>query len=197
MQFFGIGVLMAIYCFVHYIQSPIEKFRARDARLTDMGYTASVLPVLILTHYIPTYGSYLTSIDPRTRHMWNWIWQPFPIYISVSQFVLKKVIMPNTSQKDRRENGNRDLPTIHYTIGSLCALSAAAWYASILTFVKQSLISQGGTHYTRRLLHGPLSSFQILRRDRRVTSTSACLYSLMKSSRLGRAFCGYSICMPT
>jgi hypothetical protein len=93
-----------------------------------MGYTASVLPVLILAHYIPNYASYLSTIDPQTRHMWNWIWQPFPIYVSVLQFVLKRVILPDTVQRDRRENVNRDLRTIHFTIGSLCALSAATWY---------------------------------------------------------------------
>jgi hypothetical protein len=132
MQFFGIGVLMALYCFVHYVQSPIASFRARDLRLTDMGYTASVLPVLILTHYIPIYGSLLSFIDPKTRHMWNWIWQPFPIYASVLQFVLKKTVMPDTVQNDRIENVNRDLPTIYFTIGSLCALSTGVWYADLV-----------------------------------------------------------------
>jgi hypothetical protein len=149
MQFFGIGVLMAIYCFVHYIQSPIEIFRASDMRLTDMGYTATILPVLILAHYIPNYGSYLSTIDPQTRHMWNWIWQPFPIYVSILQFVLKKIVMPDTVQRDRLENVNRDLPTIYFTIGSLCALSAATWYTCILLLVKSLLtFSRWYTLYT-------------------------------------------------
>jgi hypothetical protein len=69
MQSFGVGVVMAVYCFIHYIQSPVENFRARDLRLTDMSYTVSVLPAMIVAHYIPLYCSFLRSIDPQTRHM--------------------------------------------------------------------------------------------------------------------------------
>lgn len=160
MQFFGIGVLMPLYCFVHYVQSPIENFRARDWRLTDMGYTASVLPVLVLAHYVPNYGSFLTSIDPQTRHMWNWIWQPFPVYISILQFILKKTIMPNTAQKDRIRNPSRDLATIQYTIGILCALSAVTWWYTLYAapfswmtlFVPNLAPNQTGDEYIRMFL---------------------------------------------
>jgi hypothetical protein len=160
MQFFGIGVLMALYCFVHYIQSPIENFRARDMRLTDMGYTASVLPVLVLAHYIPIFGCYLPWIEPQTRHMWNWIWQPFPVYVSVLQFVLKKTVMPDTIQKDRIENPSRDMPTIQYTIGSLCALSAVTWwytlysapYSWMTLFIPNIAPGQTGDEYFRMFL---------------------------------------------
>ena len=160
MQFYGIGVLMALYCFVHYVQSPVENFRAKDLRLTDMGYTASVLPVLILAHYVPNFGSYLSFIDPQTRHIWNWIWQPFPVYVSILQFVLKKTVMPDTVQKDRIENVNRDLPTIHFTIGSLCALSAATWWYTLYAapyswttlFVPSIAANQTGDEYIRMFL---------------------------------------------
>jgi hypothetical protein len=131
MQIFGVGMLMAFYCFVHYIQSPIESFRAKDLRLTDNSYTASVLPALILAHYVPYYASFFTFIDPNTRQIWNWIWQPFPIYISILQFVLKKTVLPDTVRKDRIENVNRDLPTISYTISTLCALSAMSWWYTL------------------------------------------------------------------
>lgn len=160
MQFYGIGTLMALYCFVHYIQSPVEKFRARDLRLTDMGYTATVLPVLVLTHYIPTYGAYLSFLEPETRHKWEWIWQPFPIYTSLLQFVLKKTIMPDTLQKDRLENVNRDLPTITFTILSLCIVSAGTWLYTIarspfsmLTLLVPNLAAtQTGDEYIRLFL---------------------------------------------
>ena len=81
MQFFGIGVLMALWCMVHYIQTPIENFRARDMRLTDISYTASVLPVMLLTHYLPNYVSFSARVDPETRHVADWIWQPFAICV--------------------------------------------------------------------------------------------------------------------
>jgi hypothetical protein len=192
MQFFGIGVLMALYCFVHYVHSPIENFRTKDMRLTDMGYTASVLPVLLLTHYVPNFGSYLTFIDPNTRHVWNWIWQPFPVYISVLQFVLKKTVMPNTSQNDRVENVNRDLPTIYFTIGSFCALSACTWYSISNITHELRLTATGGIRCMQHLCHGPHYLYQILKLARRATSTFACSFSSTRSSPWVRASCGCS-----
>ncbi|CAO2653295.1 Nn.00g027060.m01.CDS01 [Neocucurbitaria sp. VM-36] len=160
MQFFGIGTLMALYCFAHYIQSPIENFRARDLRLTDMGYTATVLPVLILTHYIPNFGAFLSFIDPETRHKWEWIWQPFPIFTSILQIVLKKTIMPNTVEKDRLHNVNADLPTINFTILSLCAISAGTWlytiarspFSMVTLFMPNFAATQTGDEYIRLFL---------------------------------------------
>ncbi|KAF1834748.1 hypothetical protein BDW02DRAFT_568714 [Decorospora gaudefroyi] len=157
MQFLGIGTVMALYCFVHYIQSPIESFRARDLRLTDMSYTVTVLPVLILFHYLPNFGAFLPWIEPETRHMWEWIWQPFPVYISLAQYVLKKTVVPDTMQYDRKENTEGDIPTIFWTVGSLCALSAGTWwytmayapYSMWTLFVPNVAATQTGDEYIR------------------------------------------------
>ena len=160
MQFYGIGVLMALYSFVHYIQSPIEKFRSRDLRLTDMAYTATVLPVLIATHYLPNYFAFASWLDPMTRHKWEWIWQPFPVYTSILQFVLKKTIMPASIETDRLDNVNGDLPTINFTILSLCALSAGTWlytfanapFSMLTLFVPNVAATQTGDEYVRLFL---------------------------------------------
>jgi hypothetical protein len=160
MQFFGAGVLMALYCFVHYVQSPIENLRAKEMHLTDMAYTASVLPVLILAHYVPHFSSFSSFIDPQTRHMWIWIWQPFPVYVSILQFILKKTIMPDTTQKTHSGNPNRDLSTIRFTIRSLCALSAATRWYTLYTapcswaklFVPNIAAGQTGDEYIRMFM---------------------------------------------
>jgi hypothetical protein len=160
MQFFGAGVLMALYCFVHYVQSPVENLLAKNMRLTDMGYTASVLPVLTLAHYIPHFGSFMTLTDPQTRHIWAWIWQPFPVYISILQFLLKKIVMPDTAQKGHAGNSNRDLSTIRFTIRSLCALSAVTWWYTLHTvpcswakfFIPSIAAGQTGDEYIRMFM---------------------------------------------
>lgn len=131
MQFMGAGVLMPVYCFLHYIQAPIENFRARDMRLTDMAYTSSILPVVLAAYYVPNFAMMVSFLDPQTRHTWNWIWQPFAVWASIMQLVLKKTIIPNTVKNDRIENPYRDLPTIRFTIGSLCAVSAATWWYTL------------------------------------------------------------------
>jgi hypothetical protein len=131
MQFFGGGVLMALWCLVHYIQSPIENFRARDLRLTDLSYSASVLPVMLLVHYLPNFISFSAWVDPQTRHAANWLWQPFAVWATVLQFLLKKTIMPDTIKVDRIKSPLRDLPIIKYTVYSTCAISAATWWYTL------------------------------------------------------------------
>jgi hypothetical protein len=131
MQFFGTGIPIALYCFVHYIQSPIENFRARDLRLTNMSYTTSVLPVLVLTHYIPKFACFSTLFNPQPNNAWSWIRQPFPVYVSIAQHVLRKTAIPDTVHQDRIRNTECDLPTIRLTIKSLCALSAVAWWYTL------------------------------------------------------------------
>jgi hypothetical protein len=96
MQFFGFGVLAALWYLVHYIQTPIENFRARDLRLTDLSYTASVLPVILVTHYLPNFVQFSAWIHPTTRHAAAWIWQPFAVWTTILQFVLKKTVMSDT-----------------------------------------------------------------------------------------------------
>ncbi|KAH6633730.1 FAD binding domain protein [Boeremia exigua] len=131
MQFFGIGVLMALWCFVHYIQTPIENFRARDLRLTDLSYTASVLPVMLLTYYLPSLISFSAWVDPQIRHAADWIWQPFALWTAILQYLLKKTVMPDTIQQDRIKHPFRDLPVIKYTIYSLCAISVTTWWYTL------------------------------------------------------------------
>ncbi|KAJ8117535.1 hypothetical protein OPT61_g1299 [Boeremia exigua] len=131
MQFFGVGVLMGLWCWVHYIQTPIENFRARDMRLTNLSYTASVLPVMLLTYYLPHFVSFSAWVDPQTRHVANWIWQPFAIWITILQYALKKTVMPDTVKEDRIKNPFRDLPVIKYTVYTLCSISVATWWYTL------------------------------------------------------------------
>ena len=129
-------------------------------RLTDMSYTASVLPAMILAHYVPSFSSTLNFIEPQTRHMWNWIWQLFPLYISILQFVLKKTVMPDTVHKDKLDQTERDIPTITYTIGSLCALASTVWWYTLYSapyslktiFIPNLAPGQTGEEYIRMFL---------------------------------------------
>lgn len=160
MQFFGIGVLMALWCLVHYVQTPIENFRARDMRLTNTAYTATVLPVILLTHYLPNSIAFSTWFHPSVRHAANWIWQPFPVWISILQYLLKKTIMPETVKEDRIKNPLRDLPIIRYTIYFLCAISTATWwytlykspFTPVTLFVPNLAAMKTGEDYIRLFL---------------------------------------------
>jgi hypothetical protein len=131
-QFYGIGVVGPVYFFLHYLSAKIENFKALDMRLTNMAYTRTVLPVMVVAYYIPHYVSYLAPEFP-TRHSGAWIWQLFPIWVSVLHIFLKKTVMPDTIQQDRIHAPLRDLSTIRFAVGTFVALAGAVW---IYTLVK-------------------------------------------------------------
>ena len=143
-QLRGIGVVGPIYFFMHYICSQISNFKAPDMRLTDLSYTRSVLPAMIIGFYIPHFLSFLHP-SFEVRHNWNWIWQMFPVWTGVIQQVLKRTVMPNTVEDDRLKNQSRDLSTIRFTIGACVVLSAGVWiytltmspYSPITLFLPQ------------------------------------------------------------
>lgn len=45
---FSIGVISPCYYFLHFVFSRIDKFAAADARLTNVPYTRTVLPLVLL-----------------------------------------------------------------------------------------------------------------------------------------------------
>lgn len=130
-QFRGIGVVAPIYYFFHYTFTPIDKFASSDTRLTNMVYTKTILPAMALAYYIPQFLAAPQtdlSATPEARMRWNWIWQMFPVWVSVIQYVLKWTgISIDTVKEDRIANPRRDLPLMRTTIGALGLLSATVW----------------------------------------------------------------------
>ncbi len=125
-QLKGIGVVGQAYYFLHYASAQISNFKATDMRLTDMAYTPTVLPSMIIGFYVPHFLSMLhPSMD--ARHGWNWIWQMFPVWITVIQRLLKYTVMPDVVERDRMHTPKRDLSTIRFTIGACMVMSASVW----------------------------------------------------------------------
>ncbi|KAK3942865.1 hypothetical protein QBC46DRAFT_378981 [Diplogelasinospora grovesii] len=126
-QLFGAGVICPLYCFLHYILSPIENFSGTDNRLTKMKYTLAILPAVILGHYIPAYGMFLWP-DLADRQKWIFVWQLYPVYVSLAlQLLTRSGLFPDTMDEDKVHAPNRDLPVIRTYVGSTVALSAAVW----------------------------------------------------------------------
>ena len=122
---------MPLYYFIYYSLVPISRFRAFDLRLTDMSYTQSVLPIMILAYHGPYLLSYLGP-STQIRHAATWVFQMFPLWVCLGQWVLKKTIIPSTIRQDRIDNVNRDMETIKFTIGSLVLWSSASWLNVLL-----------------------------------------------------------------
>ena len=131
-SFRGVGVIIPLYYFIHYVTSPVANFNAADKRLTDIAYTMSVLPVMLVGFYMPYFLAYLApSLD--LRHTGIWLWHMFPIWVSLAQWILARTVMPNSMQYDRIHRVTRDLWAIRVTIGTLAVLSGITYLYSVLS----------------------------------------------------------------
>jgi hypothetical protein len=128
----GIAIFVPIYYFAHYIFSPMSAFSARDMRLTDRSYTRTILPALLLAHYVPFMLAYLCP-SASTRQSAAFLWELFPVWIAGVQYALSDIV-PSTHLQDRlMANPTRDLPCIRRTVIPLILFSAAVWQYTLWT----------------------------------------------------------------
>ncbi|KAL4992934.1 hypothetical protein BDV10DRAFT_180047 [Aspergillus recurvatus] len=127
LNMWGIGVFVPVYQFAHYLLTPISAFDAPDMRLTDLSYVRTILPTLLLTHYVPSITAY-AGLTPSLRQSAAYAWELLPVWVCLAQEILARyVLSPSTVQQDRLKSPLADLPTIRRTILPLCLVSAVVW----------------------------------------------------------------------
>lgn len=142
-QYLGGGLVMQLFYFFHSALSPLPKFIAKDYRLTDVQYTSTVLPAMLIGYYIPAYlslavpigtgpfeiaGYTIPQVTLETRYWWSYVWQLFPIWAWLAQKVFS-FFSKSSIRWDRLYNVQRDLPLIRFSVYSVVAISAATyWY---------------------------------------------------------------------
>jgi hypothetical protein len=127
----GLGMISALYFFVHWVLTPIDSFKSTDMRLTQMNYTRAVLPSLLVVYYLPLVQSYLLP-EIGQRQTWLQLWQWFPVTHSLAQYCLSK-LWKDTSTQDKVDAPKRDVSTIRYTIGIPATISVVIWLRTVLT----------------------------------------------------------------
>ena len=96
-------------------------------RLTRKSYTKSVLPALVLTYFLPLYLAFFLP-DFSSRVDASFVWQLFPVYLSVLiSGILARFVVKDTMKNDRIYNFTGDLTAIKVTVGALVVHSAAVW----------------------------------------------------------------------
>lgn len=137
-QFRGVGVLAPLYFYLLHISTPIEAFKATDMRLTNIAYTTSILPILLLTYYLPTAIQFFHP-SLAARQSWNWLWQMWPVWVSGTAWAIKKTgLIKDTFSTDRLYKPRWDYKIIQYTVGGTVAISAITWW-SVLALSPSSL----------------------------------------------------------
>jgi hypothetical protein len=126
-QLFGIGSIAPLYYFLHYVQSPISKFNSADQRLHTMSYAKTALPALIIAFLIPTFAMFFAPSDPA-RLTWNAIWQPFPLLVTITHYLLANFMVTDTTQADRLRNPpTADLKHIRFAMTVLILVAAGTF----------------------------------------------------------------------
>lgn len=95
-----------------------------------MSYTSTVLLSMVICYWIPLVGQFFAP-TMEARHTWNWVWQVFPLTISLMQRLLAWTVVPNTVNEDRYTQPLRDLPAIFWQIGISAVASAAVWIYTV------------------------------------------------------------------
>ncbi|KAK3988377.1 hypothetical protein QBC44DRAFT_101898 [Cladorrhinum sp. PSN332] len=126
-QLLGIGVLSPLWCFLQYVFSPMEKYAARDQRLTRTRWSFASLPAILVAFLLPFYG-FILSPDLETRQHLLFIWQLYPVYLSVTLFILSRFFKDNSN--DSLTNTEKDLPVVKFYIGASSLLGAAWWISN-------------------------------------------------------------------
>lgn len=138
---YGPGVIAPLFYFIHYTLSRLEKFAPADERLTDIAYTRTILPVLLVGICGPLSLRITGCSINVSESQWHWIWMLLtPLTIAVSQWLLVKVgISRSNVFQDAMTNWKRDLPTIRRSVYGLSAVSSATW----LYGLSQGSLSRG------------------------------------------------------
>ncbi|KAH8743184.1 FAD binding domain protein [Diaporthe sp. PMI_573] len=132
---FGMGAISPFYYFLHYVFSPIEKFAADDARLTNLGYTRIILPLTLLLISWPIFlaTAGYPAADLTSTWRLSWILKP-PFIIAIVQWILVKArISKDSMHEDSMGNQKRDLPYIRGCVYTLSTISAMTWISAHLS----------------------------------------------------------------
>lgn len=140
----GAGTALPLYFFLYSTCVPIARFKAADMRLTDLRYTRSILPVMLLAYYAP-YLVAFTGPTAAARQAALWVLQLFPLWVSVGQWLVKHILLSSsTTYQDRHDNVTRDIGTIRHTIGTVALWSAISWLTILWKTPSSSAWALGG-----------------------------------------------------
>ncbi|KAF2163066.1 hypothetical protein M409DRAFT_68702 [Zasmidium cellare ATCC 36951] len=163
---FGPGFIAPIFYAFHYLSSPIEIFAPSDMRLTNVAYTRTVLPMMLLHTLVPL-TLRLTNVSipmDKTACWWNLLLAPFLVGTLQHLLVRTNVSTANIYQ-DALHDQKKDLPAITRTLYTLTALSTLGWWSTFPTLHAAEASLLLPTAVWLALLFTDLKSAGMLRRS--------------------------------
>lgn len=117
--------MVPLYLFCLYVFSPPQRFALPINRTIWPAQAAGTLPTIILAYYVPHFLSYFHQ-SYAARHWWNWIWQLYPIWGSLT--FLASIIL---AAKTIGYQGGSSKHIVRVSVGVLAAVNTAIyWYTA-------------------------------------------------------------------
>ncbi|CZS99224.1 uncharacterized protein RCO7_00515 [Rhynchosporium graminicola] len=127
-QIRGIGYIAPIYCFLHYIQSPLENYAAADNRMAQISGAKTIIPTVVLSYVIPTLTMFFIPGLANRQWVNGIFWQPFPVYGAILQRILPTFVK-DTTQRDRISNPTADMPHLRAAYRFSTAVGALTYFS--------------------------------------------------------------------
>lgn len=130
----GPALVAPVYYAFHYISSPIEKFAPRDMRLTNVAYTRTVLPMMLMHSLVPLalrLGGFSINMSGE-QIWWNLLLGPF--LVGIMQWALVKTGISTTNlYEDALFNQEKDEWALRGAGYILSGLSTLGWWYTLYT----------------------------------------------------------------
>ncbi len=116
-------------------------------RKINPQFAKKIFLTLALFSYLPVLLMFLGP-SPSIRHLWAWLWQMFPLWVSVGQWIRTRMSAEeSTLDQNQAKTSEHDSNIIRATILTFAAISAGVWvymllnspYSLTTTFIPQSL----------------------------------------------------------
>jgi len=137
-QIRGIGFLAPIYYYLHYVQTPLERYAAADQRMVKIGKAKIIILTVFVSYVIPTVAMFVAP-ELATRQWINGLFfQPFPLWAALTQFILSQFVQ-DTTETAKLSKPETDMPYLRqaYAFAAIASGSAylyvygSAWKSSI------------------------------------------------------------------
>ncbi|KAL1842350.1 hypothetical protein VTJ49DRAFT_5518 [Mycothermus thermophilus] len=136
-QVLGLGVVAPVYCFLHYLLTPVELFSALDRRLTNTRVSYASLPAVLLAYLLPFYA---LCFWPNLvgRQCWLFLWQLYPVWLALVRWGVSKVCLKETMDMDKIQRPLKDLNVMKGYVGGVSVLAAGVWWWAVLGGMQQA-----------------------------------------------------------
>lgn len=183
----GIGYIAPVYCFLHYIQSPLEKYAAADNRMAQIGGVKTIIPTIVISYIVPSIA--MLFVPGLANRQWinGVFWQPFPVYGAILQRILP-LFVNDTTQRDRVSDPEADMPYLRAAYGFSAAVGALAYFylhvASPISLAKVFFSNLGSPNAAIPLLEGTVKA---LRYDQISAFSATAVWTLLSFKDLKKA----------